>query len=83
MATSNECWMDLHRLASSLNAEGFTRQERYDNLTREFLAMPSLVRRELLMELRSLLANLPDLEPLLIQAANAAEEKMQSPGRVA
>jgi hypothetical protein len=75
--------MDLHRLASSLDAEGFTPQERYDNLTQEFLAMPPLVRRELLVELRFLLSNLPDLEPLLIQAANAAEERVKTAGRVA
>jgi hypothetical protein len=44
--TPNESWMDLHRLAASLEEEGLTRQERLDNLVHEFLAMPPLVRRE-------------------------------------
>ena len=75
MRTPNECWMDLHRLAASLEAEGLTRQERFDNLVEEFLQLPPLVRRELIMELRFLLGELPDLEPVIIQATNAAEEK--------
>ena len=75
MKTPNECWMELHRLASSLDDEGLTRQERIDNLVHEFLSMPPLVRRELLRELHFLLSELTDLEPVVIQAANAAEEK--------
>jgi len=75
MCTPNECWMDLHRLAASLEAEGLTRQERFDNLVEEFLQLPPLVRRELIVELRFLLSELPDLEPVIIQATNAAEEK--------
>jgi hypothetical protein len=75
MRTPNECWMDLHRLAASLEAEGLTRQERFDNLVEEFLQLPPLVRRELIVELRFLLSELPDLEPVIIQATNAAEEK--------
>ena len=77
MRTPNECWMDLHRLAASLEAEGLTRQERFDNLVEEFLQLPPLVRRELIMELRFLLGELPDLEPVIIQATNAAEEQKQ------
>jgi hypothetical protein len=73
--TPNECWMDLHRLAASLEAEGLTRQERFDNLVEEFLQLPPLVRRELIVELRFLLSELPDLEPVIIQATNAVEEK--------
>jgi len=67
--------MDLHRLAASLDAEGLTRQERFDNLVDEFLRLPPLVRRELLQELRFLLSELTDLEPVIIQATNAAEMK--------
>jgi len=74
MPTPNECWMDLHRLAASLEQEGLTRQERLDNLTQEFLALPPLVRRELLQELRYLLVELTDLEPVVINATNSAEE---------
>ena len=74
MRTSpNESWMDLHRLAASLDEEGLTRQERMDNLVHEFLAMPPLVRRELLRELRYVLCELTDLEPVVINATNAAE----------
>ena len=83
MTTPNECWMDLHRLAASLDAEGLTRQERYDNLVQEFLEMPPLVRRELLRELRFLLADLTDLEPVVINAATMVEETKRRPNSVA
>jgi hypothetical protein len=79
MRTKNECWMDLHRLAASLEEEGLTRQDRLDNIVHEFMAMPPLVRRELIREVRFLLAELTDLEPLIINAANAAEEPKARP----
>lgn len=75
MRTTNECWMDLHRLANSLEEEGLTRQERFDNLTAELLALPPLVRRELLRELRFIVCELLDLEPVVINAINAVEAK--------
>jgi hypothetical protein len=80
--TPNECWMDLHRLAASLEEEGLTRQERIDNLVSEMLALPPLVRRELIKELRFLLCELTDLEPLLINTVNAAEETKPRPKKV-
>ena len=83
MRTSNECWMDLHRLAASLDEEGLTRQERMDNLLHEFLGMPPLVRRELLRELRYVLCELTDLEPVVINATNVAEEGKKRPTRTA
>jgi len=73
MRTPNECWMDLHRLAASLEVEGQTQQERCDNLTHELLALPPLVRRELLRELRFLLSELTDLEPIVINAISSGE----------
>jgi hypothetical protein len=79
MRSKNECWMELHRLAGELEEIGLTRQERFDNLVQEFLAMPPLVRRELLRELRFLLAEFADLEPVLIDATNAAEESRALP----
>jgi hypothetical protein len=83
MRTTNECWMDMHRLAASLDAEGLTRQERFDNLIQEFLRMPPTVRRELLRELRFLLAEFTDLEPVIINATNAAEEPQRQPSKSA
>jgi hypothetical protein len=74
MRTPNECWMDLHRLAASLDAEGLSHHERVENLTEEFLALPPLVRRELLCELRFLLAELTGLEPVVVNAASRSEE---------
>jgi hypothetical protein len=83
MRTPNECWMDLHRLAASLETEGLTRQERIDNLTHELLALPPLVRRELLRELQQLLAELTDLEPVVINAINDAEARPARPAKSA
>ena len=81
MRSKNESWMDLHRLAAAVEDEGLTRQERYDNLINEFLAMPPLVRRELIREVRYLLSELTDLEPLILNAANAAEDLSSQPKR--
>jgi len=72
--SKNEAWMDLHRLAMSIDEAGFTRQDRFDSLVHDLLAMPPLVRRELLRGVRFLLAELTDVEPLIIQAVNAAED---------
>jgi 3-deoxy-D-arabino-heptulosonate 7-phosphate (DAHP) synthase class II len=71
----NEAWMELHRLAASVDELGLTRQERFDHLVAEFLVLPPLVRRELIRELRFLLSELSDLEPLVIQAGNTAEDR--------
>lgn len=40
--------------------------------------MPPLVLRELLQELRFLLSELTDVEPIIIQATNAAEDKTKT-----
>jgi hypothetical protein len=82
MRTRNECWMDLHRLAAGVEEIGLTRQERLDNLVQELMAMPPLVRRELMREMRFLLAELTDLEPLVIHAVNASEEPQGRPRHV-
>jgi 3-deoxy-D-arabino-heptulosonate 7-phosphate (DAHP) synthase class II len=74
MPSKNEAWMELHRLAAAIEDEGLVRQERMDSLVNDFLQMPPLVRRELLRELQFLLSELADVEPLIIQAANAAED---------
>ena len=68
MHTPNETWMELHRLASSVDELGLTRQERYDHMIKEFMSLPPLVRRELLRELRFLLSELTDIEPLVVTA---------------
>ena len=82
MRTPNEAWMELHRLAASVDELGLTRQERYDHLIAEFIALPPLVRRELIRELRFLLSELTDLEPLAVIAAHDGE-KASAKGRVA
>jgi 3-deoxy-D-arabino-heptulosonate 7-phosphate (DAHP) synthase class II len=79
MSAENNCWMDLHQLAASMDECALTRQERFDQLTHELLALPPLVRRELLRELRFILAELTDLEPIVIQSLNSAEEPKRRP----
>jgi len=65
--------MELHRLAASLEAEGVTRPERHVNLTHELLALPPLVRQELLGELRFLLSELTSLEPVVADLVDEAK----------
>jgi hypothetical protein len=84
MRTPNESWMELHRLAAAIDSLGLTRQERHDNLLAEFFEMPPLVRRELLRELQFLLAELPDLEPVIASVVNEAETvRPRISGRIA
>ena len=45
--------------------------------------MPPLVRRELLRELRYILCELTDLEPVAINATNAAEDEKKRPAKSA
>jgi len=82
MPSKNEAWMELHRLAAAIEDEGLIRHERLESLVHDFLQMPPLVRRELLRELQFLLSELTDLEPLVIQAANAAEEGAARPKKI-
>jgi hypothetical protein len=82
MPSKNEAWMELHRLAAAIEDEGLIRQERLDCLIEDFLEMPPLVRRELLRELQFLLAELTDLEPLIIQAVNKAEDGSMRPKKI-
>jgi hypothetical protein len=60
--------MELHQLAASIDELGLTRQVRFDHMIDEFVCLPPLVRRELLRELRFLLSELTDIEPLVVTA---------------
>ena len=82
MPSKNEAWMELHRLAAAIEDEGLVRQERLECLVEDYMEMPPLVRRELLRELQFLLAELTDLEPLIIHAANAAEDGSARPKKI-
>lgn len=82
MRTPNEAWMELHRLAASIDELGLTRQERFDHLIGEFLLLPPLVRRELLRELRFLLSELTDLEPLAVTAADVGGRAVPPAGQI-
>jgi len=75
----NEFWLNLHRLAQAYDGEGLTTDERAENIMEQFRCMPHVARRQLLIELRSVVVNLPDLYPLAVAVANEAETGAQKP----
>jgi hypothetical protein len=76
-------WLELHRLSDALDVAGLTRAERLRFAMAEFERMPPMVRREMLRELRSVAADLLDLEPLIIAAFSESEQRSPVPQRSA
>lgn len=73
MKSPNEFWLNLHRLADSLHAEGLTPEERAQNIAQQFEAMPAIARREVLIDLSYLSMQLADLRVVVTARANAIE----------
>jgi hypothetical protein len=69
----DDLWMQLHRLASSFDDAGLTREERLRFAVRQLQKMPPTVRCELLSELKQLAEILLDLQPVATAAENQAE----------
>jgi hypothetical protein len=69
----DEIWLQLHSLSAALDDAGLTRSERLTYAIGEFQRMPPTVRREMVRELRSVAADLLDLEPLIVAAQNEME----------
>jgi hypothetical protein len=76
MKTPNEFWLNLHRLAEAYDSEGLTPDERAESILNQFRAMPPIAQRQVLSDMVRLVANLPDLYPLVVLAGN---EKQQQP----
>jgi len=74
MKSPNEFWLNLHRLADSLHAEGLTPQERVQNIADQFAAMPAIARREILIDLSYLSVQLADLRVVMTARANSVEQ---------
>jgi len=74
MKPPNEFWLGAHRLAEAYVAEGLTPEERAVNITDELLAMPPVVRRQALHDLRTLALHLIDLYPIVAASVNVSEE---------
>jgi hypothetical protein len=79
VVSSNEFWLNLHRLAGALDAEGLTSQERTANVVEQFREMPRVVQRELLEDLVRLVVYLPDVYPQVRTAVSEGQE-VSTPG---
>ena len=73
MVPPNEFWLNLHRLAEAYDAEGLTTDERAVNIVDQFRQMPRIAQRQVLGELSRIITSMPDLYPLVVAAANEAE----------
>ena len=71
---SEDFWMHIHRLSAALDDAGITRDERVRHVLLQLEQLPPLVRRELLLELTQVAADVLDLQPLAVAAANRIEE---------
>jgi hypothetical protein len=74
MKGPNEFWLNVHRLADSLHAEGLTSEERSQNIVAQFEMLAPIARRELLIDLSYLSLHLADLRVILTSRANALEQ---------
>jgi hypothetical protein len=70
MNGADDFWLNVARLADSYADCGTTAAERAARVMRQFEAMPRVAQREVLLSLRSLAYELPDL--YTISAASAA-----------
>lgn len=66
MKARSDFWLNLHTLAVSLDAEGSTPQERLERLSSSFALLAPLARQEVTRDLRFLLAEMSELEPLIL-----------------
>ena len=69
MASANDFWLNVNRLAESYEMAGGNARERADSIVDDLEAMPQVAREEVLRELRTLACNLPDV--FIIAAARA------------
>ena len=75
MPSTNEFWLNLHRMAESYDSEGLTADERATNIVDQFRAMPLIAQRQVLGELLRVITYYPDLYPLVVAAANESEQE--------
>lgn len=66
MKARSDFWLNLHTLAVSLDVEGSTQPERLERLSSSFALLAPLARQEVARDLRFLLAELSELEPLIL-----------------
>ena len=71
----DDLWLALHRLSVALDDSGLTQAERLRFALGEFQRMRPTVRREMVRELRSVAADLLDLEPLIIAAFDKDDQQ--------
>lgn len=70
MSTSNDFWLNVHRLAQSYDREGGTLDERTRSIEQKLTEMPHLAQREVLLELCRLVTHLPDLYSAVLAASS-------------
>jgi hypothetical protein len=80
MRPPNEFWLCLHRLAQAYDAEGFSRDERGENIVLQFTAMPPIARRQVLAELAELTTALSELYPQAVIAGKYQEKAASADG---
>src|SRR5688500_15255402 len=69
---SNNLWMDVHRLYSTMDQLGTNREERIDAAVAEFMQLPPTVRRELHSDIRRLAVDLFAMLPIIAAVENGA-----------
>ena len=72
MKARSDFWLNLHTLAVSLDAEGSTQNERLERLASSFALLAPLARQEVTRDLRFLLDEMSELEPLILVQADQA-----------
>jgi hypothetical protein len=73
MGARTDFWLLVHNLAQALLAEGDSLEERRAEITAAFRDMPPVVQREVLIDYRRIIVELPAAAPSLSDAAAVNE----------
>jgi len=66
--------MLVHRLAERHADSGLTKDERLHYAVEQFKQMPLIVQQQILDDLCRIVADLPDLHPMVVAAVNEAKQ---------
>jgi hypothetical protein len=80
MASANDFWLNVNRLAESYETAGGNARERADSIVGDLESMPQVAREEVLRELRTLACNLPDVFTIAAARANRLAAKHNGNG---
>jgi hypothetical protein len=75
MITTNDFWLQVHRLATAYEAEGETAADRYEQILAQFHDMPPIAQREVVADLLRLTVHVPSIYSEVLSDIRQAQHK--------